>query len=289
MKKRLFLAAVFFLGWLRIASCLEVGNLEVLGNIGVGTTAPSVNLDVVNIIKAGTYRIGTGLLVSGTPVSGQLLIGESDGDFARATLTAGTGISITNDSGSITLSSFFIPNSAQVFTTSGTFSASANITKVYVKLWGAGGGGQQAGNAPGGAGGYCEGFSTISGSVPITVGLGAMGANTNPAPSGSKSIFAGGITLTANGGTGGANGPSPGAGGTATGGLINITGGNGILQTAGSYGIGGDSPFGGRGGVGGIQVDSGAMNGQFPGGGGGSNIQLATSGSGGNGCVIVLY
>lgn len=44
---------------------------------------------------------GTGL--TSTPTNGQLLIGNSGGGYTQSTLTAGSGISITNGSGSITL------------------------------------------------------------------------------------------------------------------------------------------------------------------------------------------
>lgn len=46
---------------------------------------------------------GSGLAT--TPTDGQLLIGKTDGTYALAALTAGTGMVITNDDGSITLES----------------------------------------------------------------------------------------------------------------------------------------------------------------------------------------
>ena len=52
---------------------------------------------------------GTGL--STTPSNGQLDIGNGTG-FTRATLTAGTGISITNNSGAVTIASTAVPSGA---------------------------------------------------------------------------------------------------------------------------------------------------------------------------------
>jgi uncharacterized protein (TIGR02145 family) len=52
---------------------------------------------------------GTGL--STTPSNGQLDIGNGTG-FTRATLTAGTGISITNTSGAVTIASTAVPSGA---------------------------------------------------------------------------------------------------------------------------------------------------------------------------------
>jgi hypothetical protein len=49
---------------------------------------------------------GTG--VDSTPTNGQLLIGNGSG-FALSTLTAGTGMTITNNAGSITLASAGLP------------------------------------------------------------------------------------------------------------------------------------------------------------------------------------
>ena len=46
---------------------------------------------------------GTGL--STIPANGQLLIGKTDGTLAKATLTAGTGITITNGDGSVSIAS----------------------------------------------------------------------------------------------------------------------------------------------------------------------------------------
>jgi hypothetical protein len=62
-----------------------------------GGTTPNISLTgTVPVANGGTGQ-------TGTPTNGQLLIGNGSG-FTRATLTAGTGVSITNGSGSITIS-----------------------------------------------------------------------------------------------------------------------------------------------------------------------------------------
>ncbi len=59
-------------------------------------TATSINLTNAVVVADG----GTGL--TSTPTNGQLLIGDGTG-YTLATITAGTGISVTNGSGSITI------------------------------------------------------------------------------------------------------------------------------------------------------------------------------------------
>jgi hypothetical protein len=76
------------------------------GILRKGTTALSTG--AINLASADTTGInpvskgGTGL--SATPTNGQLLIGNGSG-FAAATITAGSGVTVTNGAGSITLAS----------------------------------------------------------------------------------------------------------------------------------------------------------------------------------------
>lgn len=68
-----------------------------------GGTAVIGNLSVTSFTLSGVLPIaqgGTG--VSSTPTNGQLLVGNGTG-FTLATLTAGSGISVTNAAGSITI------------------------------------------------------------------------------------------------------------------------------------------------------------------------------------------
>jgi hypothetical protein len=62
-----------------------------------GTTLTATNSSVLPIASGGTG-------LTSTPTNGQIDIGNGT-NFTRATLTAGTGISITNGSGSVTIAS----------------------------------------------------------------------------------------------------------------------------------------------------------------------------------------
>jgi len=87
------------------------------------TNATGLPLSTAGAVS-GTLPIsngGTGL--SSVPTNGQILIGNGTG-FALATLTAGTGITITNTSGSITIAA----SASLVRPTSDQFSATANQT-----------------------------------------------------------------------------------------------------------------------------------------------------------------
>jgi len=69
----------------------------------VAPTATSINLATQT---TGTLAVGSGGTGQTSYTDGQLLIGNTTGNtLTKATLTAGTGISITNGSGSITISS----------------------------------------------------------------------------------------------------------------------------------------------------------------------------------------
>jgi hypothetical protein len=87
----------------------RIAGTKVLDATSLGSAVVSSSLTSVGTIGNGTWQgttIGTGYGGTGqtTYTDGQLLIGNSTGNtLTKATLTAGTGITITNGSGSITI------------------------------------------------------------------------------------------------------------------------------------------------------------------------------------------
>lgn len=79
---------------------VATGNALISGGVG---TAPSWGKIGLTTHVSGTLAIGNGGTgVTGTPTNGQLLIGNGSG-YTLATLTGGTGISITNGAGTISV------------------------------------------------------------------------------------------------------------------------------------------------------------------------------------------
>ena len=80
------------------------------GNVGIGTTNTSAHLFNVGSGASANFAIASGGFIhtygGATPTDGQVLIGHTgNGRFQSATLTAGTGISVTNGAGSVTIAS----------------------------------------------------------------------------------------------------------------------------------------------------------------------------------------
>ena len=121
----------------------------------------------------------------------------------------------------------------QVFTSSGTWTKPTGVSKVFVRVLGAGGGsgGDTSGSilaCGGGSGGYSEKILTVTGNVSVTVGTGGTGSTNNgstPGGDGGASSF--GTFCYGNGGKGGQRSQVPGVGGTATGGDLNVAGSTG--------------------------------------------------------------
>lgn len=216
-----------------------------------------------------------------------------------------------NGQGGWTSPSVALQQQMTVFTSSGTFTTSSNITTdtvfKFTIVGGGGGGGSSsitAGTAAGGGGAGSTAIYVVSGLTPstgytVTVGgagsAGSAGGNAG-GTGGSSSVVIGGTTPTAGGGSGGAAGVGAssskfgGAGGTATDGTINITGGSGgnsssTAASATAMGGGGGSSSmggGGRGGVSGAGVAGQAYG--SGGGGGGSN----GGGSAGRAGIVIV-
>ena len=203
------------------------GNTLVASTITAGTNVTVTNgegsIEIAVAISGGlsTADGGTGQT---SYTNGQLLIGNSSGNgLNKSTLTAGTGIGITNGQGSITVSNTGINSLvsgtnittsgstvnttvtlplitkivSQIFTSSGTYTPTTGMVYCVVEGVGGGGGGggasvTGAGSAVcggGGSSGYCRKVLTaaqIGTSASVTVGSGGSGG------SGSGGSFAAG-------------------------------------------------------------------------------------------------
>jgi len=166
----------------------------------------------------------------------------------------------------------------QIIPVSGTFTVPLGVSRVRVRLWGAGG----AASVGGGGGGFAMRVIQLGTTTSVAVTVGAPSAFLT----GGTSSF--GAFVSAIGGTGG--GPAPNSGGSGVGGDLNFTGGAGSTTTGGAGGgvaslfgnggngatVSGPGGIGGSGGGGGATVGVPGGNGIFSTGGGMINV----SGSG---------
>ena len=93
---------------LEAGKSFRIDGSEVLSKTALGSGVTGSSLTSVGTIGTGTWQgttIGTGYGGTGQTSysNGQLLIGNTAGGLSKATLTAGTGISITNGDGAITI------------------------------------------------------------------------------------------------------------------------------------------------------------------------------------------
>ena len=193
---------------------------------------------------------------SGTMTNGQLIIGSTGGTPTAATITAGTGITVTNAAHSITIAATGAALNGinqvvtQVFTANGTYTPTSGMKYCTIEAWGAGGGGgtSVAGGVGvsvcgggGGAGGYSRitvTAATIGSSQTVTIG-GGGGSAANGTDTSVGTICVG------KGGTKGGNssGSSPGAGGAGgvagTGDIagVGMNGGSSIISGTGSVNL----------------------------------------------------
>jgi len=246
-----------------------------------------VDASHVNALQTSVVNIETGLnrainndgsLCQGTsfpgsPVAGQIFY-RTDTD----TLYVRNG---ANSAWQAIFQPYGIPNNMQVFTASGTWTRPANVSKVLVKVIGAGGSGGansssgSVGGAGGGGGGYSEGVIDVTGNVTVTIGA--------------TNSFAGSTTIQATSG-GNASTSTPGTGGAGSGGTINVSGTAGGAGSLYQAGDGGNSPIG-SGGIAGSN-NAGNNGGSYGGGGGGGGISGGANyggGSGDAGAVIVYW
>lgn len=257
------------------------GNLHVGGRL-ISTTMPAATANthvattafVATEIAALTYKANLASpAFTGTPTAPTAASGTANTQIATtAFVSAAVGT---------VLSGF---SNMQVFTSSGTFTVPAGVTKVKVTVVGGGGGGSSYGGY-GGAGGGGTAIRIISGLTPggtvsVTVGGGGAGGNTagSAGATGGTSSF--GAFCSATGGAGqlGGNGQN-GLGGIGSGGDLNFAGSAGAGSTGGSSFMGG----------GGTYLTGRAGRAYGGGGGGGDGESDAGGGAGAAGVVVVEY
>jgi hypothetical protein len=226
-------------------------------------SASRTNLGLTNIATQNTteYAVLAGGASDGvTSLSlgstGQFLTSQGAGAYPIWTSGGGGGGGIG-----------FAQVNVQVFTSSGTYTPSANMLYCIVELVGGGGGGGGSLSttyggvgAGGGGGGYSRKLlsaASIGASQTVTIGAGGNGGTPgNSGGNGSSTLF--GSIFQANGGNGGTSTPGGAGtsviygatGGTATGGDINIVGSSGGSASYGNSvahvsGYGGFSIYGG--------------------------------------------
>jgi len=301
--------------WVSTAPGAASGNITI-GNttISLGGTATSVgNLTLTNVsITSGSVTGITDIAIAdgGTGASTKLvafdnlsplttkgdLIGYDGTDNVR--LAVGTnGQVLTANSSATTGLSWATASSGsgfsniQVFTSSGTFTVPAGITKVKATVVGGGGGGRNDGGGGGGGGAAIEIVSGLTPGNTVTVTVGTGGAGGSTGGTGNTSSF--GAFCSATGGAGGQTSPAfQGVlGGLGSGGDLNIRGGSGMPQISDGAnnvgGGGGNSILGG--GAPTPPTTTNASAGGAYGGGGAGTWGGGTASAGGAGVVIVEW
>ena len=309
----------------------QAANTEV-GNWTGGVASPTANAVAAESIVA---RFGGNLGAQGAAVQSAFI--RAAGSLFNATCAAGQVLGRTAGGADLGFTNFstlglFTSVALQAFTASGTYTPTTGMKFCIVITTGSGGGGGGADASTatsdigvgggGGAGGTCiEAFSaaTIGASQAVTIGTaGTAGSNTGGnGGAGGNSTF--GALNTANGGAlGTGSGTSAaqfqvvagGLGGIPTGGLLNITGGDGEsgvgvtggAATDGGSGTGGrgGGSFWGSGGIGGaaaglgtaIAATQAGVVGKAFGTGGGGGVSIGTTGAVGGaglaGCCLVI-
>jgi hypothetical protein len=238
-----------------------------------------------NTTAARTITAGTGISVTnGTGASGDPTITNA----GVTSIVAGSGISISGGTGAVTISSSSGGGptyNLQAYASPATWTKPAGLTSIKVTVVGAGGTG---GTSPGGTGQYTAGGGgggaaieyipapSIPGPVAVTAGPGT-------------NSFGGFCSATAGTNATPGSNQNGSAGGSGSGGTINFTGGGGGASTSGGTGMGGNSIFGG--GAANRTTDgAGFAGGNYGGGGGGGyafNPTTQPGGAGAPGIVVV--
>lgn len=219
------------------------------GNVGVGTATPTAQIEATGAVKLGSLTLtstplpvasgGTG---QATLTANNVLIGA--GTSSVTFVAPGTSGNVLTSDGTSWVSQALttIQLREQLFLSSGTWVAPANVTQVQLVVVGAGGGGG-GGNtgipgdgAAGGIAGVAVGSATVvpGTSYTVTVGTGGTGGtlNNNGTGGGTSSFDA---LMSATGGGAGLTNGTPGAAGSGASGTTRNT----------NVGVTTMSPFGG--------------------------------------------
>ena len=125
----------------------------------------------------GTLPVANGGTNQTTYTNGQLLIGNTTGNtLTKSTLTAGSGVTITNGSGAITIAAAAGQIQTELFVGPGTWTCPASTTQV--RVWVVGGGSSNTPGQPsGGTSSFGPAVSATGGSVPAN-GAGTVAVGT---------------------------------------------------------------------------------------------------------------
>lgn len=182
----------------------------------------------------GVTPVANGGTGQSTFTNGQLLIGNTTGNtLTKATLTAGSGISVTNGNGSITIATTGGGQLSYALFSSGssTWVCPSNVTKVKVTCIAGGGGGNidsiEGWSLSGGTGGCAIGIYTVTPGAAYAYSVG----------SGGNGRATGAPTAINNGGSSSVSGLCSATGGTGASTTANGTSGTGSNGTLfnGSY------------------------------------------------------
>lgn len=221
---------------------LPAGNPVVTGTTISSTTTNTTNSDIATALTNCLTRDGQSTPSANLPMNAKkltgLAAGTSNGDSVRyEQIQYVSGVASAGTSGQALLSqgtgnppvfSTIITGGLvgiQVFTSSGTFTVPAGVTKVKLTVTGGGGGGTTSGSfAYGGAGATAITYLTVTSSSTITITVGAGGAYQTQG--GSSSAVYGATTISATGGNPGGTAASV----SASGGDINLLGAGGSVN-----------------------------------------------------------
>ena len=273
-------------GVVTLANALPVGS----GGTGLAaTTANQLLYSSATNTIAGLASANSATLVTssaGIPsftaslTNGQVLIGSTGATPTPAALTAGTGISITNAAGSITIAntaplSATLPTIQKFTSGSGTYTTPAGVKYIVIQMVGGGGGGSGSSSGAGGGGTGGTGGSSLFGTSLLTCTGGTGGNNASPAVGGAGgtatiTLPAFGYSFTGQAGAGATASPLIGQNlVSGTGGSTPFSGGGTSVAAAGAVVAGKTAVTNtGSGGSGGAA--SAGAGAAFQGGGGGA-------------------